>query len=57
MNGAAWRAFVSTGRECPYCRHQDVIVITAINSELGDVVYWLQEFGTDPWYGKVVAVG
>jgi hypothetical protein len=33
------------------------VVITAINTKPGDVMYWSQAFGTNPWSKQTVAVG
>jgi hypothetical protein len=33
------------------------VVITAINTKPGDVIYWHQAFGTKPWPKEVVATG
>jgi hypothetical protein len=33
------------------------VVITAINTKPGDVVYWSQAFGENPWSKEVVATG
>ena len=33
------------------------VVITAINTKPGDVIYWHQAFGTKPWPKQVVATG
>jgi hypothetical protein len=33
------------------------VVITAINTKPGSVMYWYQPFGTSPWNGQVVAKG
>jgi hypothetical protein len=33
------------------------VVITAINTKPGDVMYWSQTFGTNPWSKEVVATG
>jgi hypothetical protein len=33
------------------------VVITAINTKPGDVMYWFQGLGTNPWYKQLVATG
>jgi hypothetical protein len=33
------------------------VVVTAINTKPGDVMYWFQGLGTNPWYKQVVATG
>jgi hypothetical protein len=33
------------------------VVITAINTKPGNVMYWYQGFATNPWYQQVVATG
>jgi hypothetical protein len=33
------------------------VIITAINTKPGDVLYWNQAFGTNPWHKQVVAKG
>ena len=33
------------------------VIVTAINTKPGNVVYWYQGFGTNPWHKQVVAKG
>ncbi len=33
------------------------VLVTAINTKPGDVMFWHQGLGTNPWYKQVVAKG
>jgi hypothetical protein len=63
-SGLAWNpeTVASNGTSAVYARPGIAItatsvVITAINTKPGNVMYWYQPFGTNPWHKQTVATG
>jgi hypothetical protein len=62
--GTVWnpQSIAAPGRKAAYANPGIAVtgrsvVITAINTKPGDVLYWYQPFLTNPWHGQIVAVG
>jgi hypothetical protein len=62
--GTVWnpQSIAAPGRKAAYANPGIAVtgrsvVITAINTKPGDVLYWYQPYLTSPWHGQIVAVG